>query len=140
MSNNRAGDRRANRAKLRLPERRTGFDRRREDDLLRILRDQPAILLALLVSLNLLSVFDWALTMRALAFGAREANFVVGAFLAANPVSALVFKIAVMLGVSAAIWRSRRYRLVLVTALAGIGAYAFLMLYHVVGLASIGAL
>jgi hypothetical protein len=140
MSENRAGDRRAGRGTLHLPERRTGFDRRRKGDLLRVLRDQPAILLALLASLNLLSIFDWALTMRALAFGAREANLVVGAFLAASPVSALVFKIGLMLGVSAVIWQSRRYRLVLVTAVAGLGAYACLMLYHVVGLASIGAL
>lgn len=140
MSVHRAGDRRVGRGKLQLPERRTGFDRRRKDDFLRVLRDQPAILIALLASLNLLSIFDWALTMRALAFGAREANLVVGALLGASPVSALVFKVALMLGVSATIWQSRRYRLVLVTALAGVGAYACLMIYHVVGLASIGAL
>ena len=140
MPEHRAGDRRTGRSKLCLPERRTGFDRRRKDDALRLLRDQPVILVALLASLNLLTVMDWALTLRALAYGAREANLVVAALLAAGPMPALVFKVGLMLGVTAAIWQSRRYRLVLVAAVAGLGAYAFLMVYHVVGLASIGAL
>ena len=140
MPEHRAGDRRTGRSRLWLPERRTGFDRRRKDDPLCLLRDQPAILIALLAGLNLLTVMDWALTLRALAYGAREANLVVAALLAAGPMAALVFKVGLMLGVTAAMWQSRQYRLVLVAAVAGFGAYAFLMVYHVVGLASIGAL
>jgi hypothetical protein len=137
---NRTPDRRTGRAEFHLPERRTGFDRRRPRDPMRILRDNPVLLLTLLVGLNALSAADWALTGRALAHGAQEANAVMSALIIANPFAAGAFKAAVMLAVTVFIWRSRRYRSVLVTALAAASVYAVLMLYHVVGLASLGVL
>jgi hypothetical protein len=133
-------ERRQNRASFQYPERRTGFDRRRPSDPLRLLRERPVILLALLVGLNLLSAADWALTMVSLSHGALEANAVMNALIFANPVAAGAFKAIAMLGVTLLIWRSRRYRPILVTALGAVGVYAALMLYHAAGLASIGVL
>ena len=136
----RRDDRRTGRNRFHVPERRSGFDRRSPNDPLHTLLDRPLILVALLGSLNLLSIADWALTWRALAYGAREANSVLGALIGADPLVALAFKIVTTLVVTALIWQNRRYRLVLATAIAAVGGYAVLMLYHAVGLASIGGL
>jgi hypothetical protein len=133
-------DRRGGHAGFHVPERRSGFDRRSPRDPLRLLLDRPLALVVLLVSLNLLSLADWALTWRALAYGAREANTVIGSLMAVSPLAALVFKVGSMLLVTALIWRNRRYRLVLATAIFAVGGYAVLMLYHGVGLASVGGL
>ncbi|MDR3686994.1 MAG: DUF5658 family protein [Coriobacteriia bacterium] len=136
----RIGDRRASRAAFRFPERRTGFDRRRPNDPLRTLADNPAALVALLVALNALSAADWALTSRALANGAQEANAVMAALINANPVAAGGFKAAMMLAITLLVWRSRRYRLVLAAAAGAFAVYGILMIYHAAGLVSLGAL
>lgn len=139
MTTSRAGDRRASKSSFHYPERRTGFDRRLASDPLRLLDERPALLAGMLVALNLLSAADWALTTRALAHGAQEANLFIGALIVANPLVAGASKAALMLLVSVLIWRARRYRLVLATGVAALGLYGALMLYHLAGLASVGA-
>lgn len=132
-------ERRRPRIVFRLRERRSGFDRRHGEGALQHLRDDPMLLLAALVVLNALSAADWSLTCRALSHGATEANMVLGGLISTDPTLAAAFKAAVMLGVSALVWRERRYRLVLAAALFGLGVYCALILYHFAGLASIGA-
>jgi hypothetical protein len=135
----RDGERRC-RSSFQLPERRSGFDRRRPGDPLRRLLDQPAALLAVLVALNLLSAADWMLTSNALAHGAREANLLLASLISSSPLAAGVFKAAAVLAVSAVIWRARRYRAILAVAVGAVGLYVMLMLYHAAGLARIGVL
>lgn len=136
----RTGDRRLSRPTICYPDRRSGFDRRRQKGLLGALRDSPGALLTLLIGLNALSAADWALTTRALAHGALEANMVLDSLIAIDPIAAAAFKAACVLAVTAAIWLARRYRLILATAVGAIGIYGALMLYHFAGLLSSGAL
>jgi hypothetical protein len=136
----RTGDRRISRSSFHYPERRSGFDRRLPGGLLRTLRDSPEFLLTLLVGLNVLSAADWALTSRALAHGALEANIIMDSLIALDPLAAAAFKAASALGVTVAIWLARRYRLILATAVGAVGVYGALMLYHFAGLLSSGGL
>ena len=133
----RAEDRRAGRSRFHYPERRTGFDRRYSDDPIRGLVDRPIVLVAMLIALNLLSAVDWTMTMRALAFGAQEANGVMRALIDFNPTAAGIVKAVLMLAVTLLIWRERRYRLVLITAVGALGVYGALMIYHTIGLATL---
>jgi hypothetical protein len=97
------------------------------------------VLAVLLVALNVLSIADWLLTLRALTLGAQEANAFMGALIVADPIVAGLVKAGIMLGVSLVIWNARRYRLVLATAVGAVGLYGILMLYHAMGLATLGA-
>lgn len=136
----RCADRRAANSTFHYPERRTGFDRRRLSDPVRVLRERPAALLALLLVLNLLSLADLLLTSRAMSYGAIEANMLMGSLFGTSLAAATGFKVAAMLAVSVLIWVSRRYRLVLLTAVGAVAVYALLMVYHLSGLAAIGGL
>lgn len=133
----RADDRRTGRGTFHYPERRTGFDRRYADDPIRALVDRPMVLVVMLVALNLLSAVDWTMTVRALAFGAQEANGVMRALIDFNPMVAGIIKAIIMLAVTLLIWRERRYRLVLITAVGALGVYGALMIYHAIGVATL---
>lgn len=135
----RYGDRRITGRAFHYPERRSGFDRRVPNDPLQVLRDRPYFLIAMLVALNCLSAVDWAMTMRAMALGAAEANTFLRMLIDANPLAAGVAKACIMLAVTLLIWRERRYRLVLATAIGALGAYGALMIYHVIGVATMVA-
>ena len=136
----RAADRRVVQQSLRYPERRTGFDRRAAGSLTTVLRDRPVVLVGLLVLINVLSIADWMLTLRALDAGAVEVNPVLAAMLAGNPLAAFFFKMAATLVVTAALWSWRRYRAVLATAIAALLIYGVLMTYHAWGLSQLGLL
>jgi len=136
----RRADRRARLARLRYPERRTGFDPRRRSPLLEYLRDNRGVLIALLLALNLFSLADWVLTIAALGGGAVEGNPLLAALMGRSLVLAGVFKVAVMLGVSLLVWRGRAFRAVLATVVVGVGLYFAVLVYHVAGLAAIGAI
>lgn len=121
--------------------RRGGFDRRRAYPFLRILRDAPWTLLTILVLINVLSAADGLLTAVELAAGiAREGNPVFGHLIRASPHLAAFFKIGVMLAVSIAIWRGRRYRAILLLAPLTAGLYAALLAYHLGSLSGFGFL
>lgn len=130
----RGTDRRRARAHLHYPERRSGFDRRTRAWITRVLRDQPVVLIGVLVAINVLSIADWMLTMRALDAGAAEGNPLLAAMITGNPAAAFFFKLLATLGVTFALWSWRRYRAVLVTAIAALTIYAGLMAYHAWGL------
>lgn len=132
----RSGDRRISRPTFHYPERRSGFDRRSRHGLLGALRDSPGALVGVLIGLNVLSAADWALTSRALAHGAVEANIIMDSMIAVDPLAAAAFKAACVLAVTTAIWLARQYRLILATAVGGVGTYGALMLYHFAGMMS----
>lgn len=133
-------ERRTTRSSLHYPERRTGFDRRTPSLVTGTLRDQPYVLLSILVLINILSVADWILTLRALGGGAVEGNPLLAAMITGNPTAAFLFKLAATLGVTIALWSWRKYRAVLATALAALLIYGGLMVYHAWGLAQLGLL
>lgn len=133
-------DRRVSRPFFRARERRTGFDRRKPSRVLGTLSQNAMLLFSMLVVLNVLSAADWLLTLRALDSGASEANLAIGGLLAVDPLLAGVFKAGVMIAVSIVIWKGSRYRLIVATGLAAFVGYCLLMVYHVGGLAAIGAL
>ncbi len=134
----RDNDRRVTRKSLYYPERRTGFDRRSPSLLTGTLRDQPVLLAAVLVSINILSIVDWLLTMHVLEAGAAEGNPLLAVMISTNPTAAFAFKLMATLGVTIALWSWRRYRAVLATAIGALLIYAGLMAYHAWGLSQLG--
>ena len=133
----RRGERRQERAHFVIPERRTGFDRRRPAQVLRALSESPTLLLSVLVSFNVLSMADWFLTLHLTSSGAAEANLAVWALMSKNLMVAGALKAAVVLAVSVAIWHWRRYRLVVATALGAVAVYACLIVYELAGVVTL---
>lgn len=129
----RPDDRRGGGVSLHWPERRSGFDRRGQC-WVEILRDSSAAVVALLALLNLLNVLDWQFTMIGLQRGAIEVNPFMAAFFEIDPLSAGLFKVAVMLTISLVVWRARHYRRVLEFTVLATVAYAGIVLIHIVGL------
>lgn len=130
MVERRRGERRGP-TRMHWPERRTAFDRRgRSHPLL-----DPSILVAVLALLNLLSLLDWALTRHELALGAGEANPLMAFLFEYGDGVAAGVKTAIMLLVSLAVWRLRRFRRVLDLAATTTVAYSGLIVYHVTGIA-----
>lgn len=133
-------DRRRNAATFRIPERRSGFDRRRDYPVLGLLRDGTWRLAMLLIALNALSLADWWFTMRALDIGATEGNLLLATMIESSPAFAAGFKLSVTLAVTIGIWSWRRYRLVLATSVFGVAVYGIVIVYHIGGLAAFGVL
>ena len=132
------GDRRQRR-KYRFNDRRSGFDRRVNgvkigplQRTLITLRDRPRTLVGVLVTVNLLSVADFALTLVALGSGGQEANPVLRRLFAISPLWAGIFKVVVLLAASLLVWETRRYRKALIAALAMLAIFALLFVYHIV--------
>jgi len=129
----RAADRRARRTSVRWPERRTGFDRRRNSRV-SVLRDSSVLLIAMLGLLNILNMLDLRFTLLALDRGAVEANPVMTSLFSMGTVSAGLFKIAVVLAISLTVWWGRKYRRILEFAVLSTALYVALVGYHIVGL------
>lgn len=124
-------DRRALLGRLHLPERRTGFDRRRRHAILGQLRDDPQLLAVLLGMFVLLSLLDGALTAFELATGiASEGNPFLSSLIAAHPVLAACFKLVMTGLVAFGIWHGRRYRKILAVSVFALVLYAALLAYH----------
>lgn len=137
----RCADRRCKPSSFHLPERRTGFDRRREYPFTSFLRNRPANLLVVLLAVNTLSGLDFAFTYIQLATGmATEANPMLAELYSQSAVQAWLFKTGVMLIVSLGIWRARKHRAILSVAIASLVLYLFVIGYHIVGMAYSGAL
>ncbi|MDH4140893.1 MAG: DUF5658 family protein, partial [Coriobacteriia bacterium] len=98
------------------------------------LDDNPWLLVALAVTLNLLNVLDLTFTRLGLSMGAIEANPLMHAAFQQGLATAALFKVGVMLLVTAGVWWLRRYRRVLQVAFAATVLYGALALYHVAGL------
>jgi hypothetical protein len=132
----RAGERRRSTARV-LLERRGGFDRRRVGGALGrflvALRDSPAALLMLLVSINVMNLLDQLATSSALAAGFREGNPVMASLISADPRLAAMVKLLSVLAVSLGIWKLRRYRMILQVALFTFALFCATMLVHFYG-------
>jgi hypothetical protein len=136
----RSVDRRTSR-KFVVRERRTGFDRRQPhrataigaavDSSLVYLRDNASVVVAVLLTANLLSILDLVFTLRALQNGAQEANPLMNALLAWNPAVAGGVKVGIIMALSLLIWQMRRYRIVLKVAVFALVVYAAIIAYHV---------
>lgn len=137
----RGRDRRQKIVPLFAPERRSGFDRRREYPLTGPLRDRPLALIVLLAAVNTLSLLDFQLTAYELAQGiATEGNPVMAFLFASGPNSAWLFKTVLVLLVSVGIWRGRRMRPVLGVALFAFLVFSGVLAYHFVGVGAAYAL
>jgi len=124
-----------------VPERRTGFDRRRDYPVTGLLRDRPGLLLGVLIAINLLSALDFLATYAEVMAGAAvEANPVLAGMLTEAPAQAWLLKTTVMLLVSIGIWWGRKTRAVLEVAVGALALYVVLTVYHVSGLAASGLL
>ena len=139
----RSADRRQRRASFVVRERRSGFDRRVSgrsaiagncEGMLRGLRDRPHALLVVLGVVNVLNLADFLLTVRVLAMGGGEANPIMKSLFDIGPVYAGIFKLVAVLGVSLIVWRCRRFRSVLGSALAALSILSLVFVYHIVGL------
>jgi len=120
---------------LHLPERRTGFDRRKPRALDRMvyqLAQRPldiAGLLLIVVSGNML---DAMLTWYSIQIGiATEANPFLQAFLDGGFLPFLTVKMAITAAIVFAIWFGRRYRLVLILLIALVIVYTSLVSYEI---------
>ena len=118
-------------------DRRSGFDRRADrpggpiTQALRELRDRRYALPALLVAINVLNVVDLLLTLVLLGDGASEANPVMRVLLGGNPALATIVKVGVIAAVTAELWRQRRYRVILATAVIFFGVFVALTAWEV---------
>jgi hypothetical protein len=134
--------------RLRLGERRSGFERRQSlcrsraqaalDASLLRLREHPRALVEVLALANLLSLLDLALTQTLLRAGAAtEANPVMRYVLAGGAAQATFVKIAAVVAVSLGIWALRRRRAALEAAVFFVTAYGAVVLWELAGLARV---
>jgi hypothetical protein len=130
-----------------LRERRSGFERRWTprrapfgvalDASLVYLRDHRHALVALLALANLLSLLDFELTSIALRYGVAEGNPFMAYFFEASATQAAVVKCGLVVVASLVIWALRHYRVALMTALFFLAVYGAVVLYEIVGLATL---
>jgi hypothetical protein len=139
----RGPDRRHKRRFL-VVERRSGFDRRRDvcrspvaaalEAPIQRLREQPALLAELLVMVNLLSVVDLLITLSVLRLGATELNPLMAWLIDLGTIPAAAAKIGVVLAATLGLWRLRRHRAALVTAVLLFAVYGSLVTFEIIGL------
>jgi hypothetical protein len=119
-------------------DRRTGFDRRRSYPLTGALRENPRLLAAVLVAVNVLSALDFVLTQAEMDSGiASEGNPVLASLFEQGPGLAWLFKTVIVLGVSVVIWRQRHRRAILSVAIAALAIYALVIAYHLSGILAV---
>jgi hypothetical protein len=136
-------DRRSGKSRVHFPERRLGFDRRRDHSvggirlayrsLVRRLSESPGRAAVLMASIVVLNVADMAFTFQALDRGLEELNPVMVGLLGAGHGVAAFVKIGVTAGLAAAGWWFRRFRRVIEVALAVVALMSLLILYHLLG-------
>jgi hypothetical protein len=132
----RKGERRKKRSFFYYPERRTGFDRRRDKNSFLYLVEyflsrQSSVFLALILFLNLANLFDLYLTKISLEFGFKEANLILNWLILRSLPAAVIFKIGIIAGVSYLMWRFRQYRYVVRLALFTVAMFLALLLYEI---------
>jgi hypothetical protein len=118
---------------------RTGFDRRKRSWFFGTLRDSQWALIGLLVLLNVFSLIDGVLTALELMLGiAAEGNPVLGNIIQTNGFLAAGLKVAVMIVVSAVIWRWRDHRRILAIVPFALALYVAVLAYHFGSLVGLG--
>ena len=98
------------------------------------LRDRPATLRVILLTVNMLNLADFLLTVNVLAMGGGEANPIMRSLFELNPAYAGLFKIAAVLATSLVIWRLRRFRSALEVALVMLVVFMGVFFYHILGM------
>lgn len=96
------------------------------------LRKRSRAVFVLLVAANLLSLADYALTLRALEVGATEANPFLRLLFDIDPILTGLVKLVLVVGASLLIWRFRRFRRVLSVVLAMVALFAATVAYQAV--------
>ena len=120
---------------------RTGFDRRKRSWFFGTLRDNPSVLIGLLVVLNVFSLIDGVLTAIELTMGvAKEGNPMLGNLIETNGFLAAGMKVVVMIAVSAVIWHWRGHRRILAIVPLALALYAAVLAYHLGSLAGLNLL
>jgi hypothetical protein len=119
-------------------DRRTGFDRRRRSWFFGTMHDSRWVLISLLVLLNVFSLMDGALTALELRLGiAKEGNPLFANIIQTNGFLAAGLKVAVMIVISAVIWRWREHRSILAIVPFALALYAAVLAYHFGSLAGL---
>jgi hypothetical protein len=145
-SHERRGHERRGRSRFVLRERRMGFDRRSSprggvavsiERTLLGLRDRPGTLRVLLVTVNLLNLADFWLTLNVLENGGGEANPIMRSLFELGPMWAGAVKVTTILLTSLLLWRCRSFRLALAAALAMLAIFTTVLFYHILGLAAL---
>lgn len=131
-------DRRSGRRILHLPERRTGYERRRPSKVLLHLSTNTRLFASLMIGIVVMSAGDWLLTLIALRMGATEGNPVLDSLLGVNPAMAGGFKALATAFVVWVMWTQRRYRSIAAVSVAAFLLYFALISYHLGGLAGEG--
>ena len=93
------------------------------------------MLVVALLGLNVVNALDMMLTLQATDLGASEANPIIRALLGTGVPLAFAVKLLIVAFASLAIWRLKRYRASLVAGVIVGGAYASVVVYHVINLA-----
>jgi hypothetical protein len=96
------------------------------------------MLRALLVTVNVLNIADFLLTLNVLKDGGGEANPIMRSLFSLGPFWAGLFKILAVLLTTLLVWRCRSYRLALAASLAMLAIFAAVALSHLFGLAALG--
>jgi hypothetical protein len=91
----------------------------------------------LLLTVNLLNVADFWLTLRVLGNGGGEVNPIMRSLFDVGPVWAGLFKMAAIVLTSLLVWRCRSYRMALAAALTMLAIFTAVTFYHIVGLAAL---
>lgn len=124
-------DRRTSRIAVRLPDRRSGFDRRADRGILTWYRNRPAVIGVVLAAIVVFNGADYFLTVVALDRGAHEANPIMKALFDHHYAAAGIFKLGTASVVVGIIWRLRRYRRILGVSLIAAGGFGVLLVYQV---------
>jgi hypothetical protein len=139
VANRRSGRDRRGREHFHYPERRSGYDRRADwrgavENRLFWLSAHPGWFFLILALINLLSVFDYFLTLEAFALGGTEGNPAMAFFFGLGLVPAFFLKAAIVLTITSAFWRVRRFRAGARGACLVLIVFVALMGYHTVTL------
>lgn len=125
--------------RYRFQELRTGFDRRRPSLILGTMRERDWILLLVLALTNLLSLADGYLTFMEVSLGvAQEGNPLLASLYELHPLSAVAFKVLVIVLVSGIIWAKRQYRSMLALSIFACCIYTAVIAYHLGHFAGFG--
>lgn len=135
----RNGERRVRRTPFRVPERRSGFDRRERgqsrlrstyDRALLEYRAKPHRFLLVLATITVFNFLDFVLTIRALRAGSTELNPVMERLFSISPTVAALAKLGAG-GLAVVILLAlRRYKRTLEASLVLLLAFSLLMFYH----------
>ncbi len=93
---------------------------------------RPDLVILVILTINLLSAVDAVLTLNALSRGPRSQPL-LRTLMERDPTLWIWAKTAMVAVLSFALWALRRYRMGLIAALFGLGAFTATLMWHIVG-------